>query len=130
IGLGVNLGSGRPLTPLAANSWYLTGGEIPTAPRGSGIQTIDGFRKRTPFESQVDLQASYALTIGSRKLTLLADVFNLFNERRALSYDSWTQLDSLDPNPDFGKPVSQTQTVPGPQFQSPIQVRVGARYSF
>jgi hypothetical protein len=130
LGLAVNLGSGRPLTPLAANSWYLKGGEIPTAPRGSGIQTIDGFKTRTPFESQVDLQASYALKLGPRTLTLIADVFNLFDERRTLSYDTWTQLSSLDPNPDFGKPVSPLATVPGPQFQAPIQVRVGARFSF
>src|SRR5947208_4739328 len=32
-------------------------GEIPEAARGTGIQTVDGFMTRTPFESQVDLQA-------------------------------------------------------------------------
>ena len=62
LALGLNLGSGKPLTPLAVNPNYGTGGEIPAAPRGSGIQTIDGFRKRTPFESQMDLQASYTLS--------------------------------------------------------------------
>ena len=40
---------------------------------------------RTPFESQVDLQASYALKMaGTRRLTLLADVFNLFNQQRVM----------------------------------------------
>src|SRR4029079_11199975 len=50
-GVGVNLSSGAPLTPLAANPNYSNGGEIPEAPRGSGIQTIDGFNTRTPFQS-------------------------------------------------------------------------------
>jgi hypothetical protein len=130
LGVGVNLGSGKPLTPLAANAYYASGGEIPTAPRGSGIQTIDGFRTRTPFESQVDLQASYALRVGARAITVVADVFNLFSQQRVLDYDTWTQLSSLDPNPDFGKPVSQVPTVVGPQFQAPIQARVGIRFSF
>src|SRR6185436_9279164 len=92
IGAGLNLSSGKPLTPMAANPNYGSAGEIPEAPRGSGIQTIDGFEKRTPFESQVDLQASYALGLtGSRRVTLLADVFNLFNQRRVTSYDQNTQ---------------------------------------
>ena len=131
IGLGLNLVSGKPITPLAPHPNYTNGGEIPTAARGSGIQTtIDGFRTRSPFESQVDLQASYVLKMGRmRNLTLVADIFNLFNERRTLDYDNWTSLDfGAGPNPDFGKPISQT--VAGPQFQTPIQVRFGARFSF
>jgi Carboxypeptidase regulatory-like domain/TonB-dependent Receptor Plug Domain len=129
VGLGLNLSSGKPLTPLAAHPNYGNGGEIPTAPRASGIQTIDGFKTRTPFESQVDIQVSYQLRLGSnRNLTLLADIFNLFNERRTLDYDTWTELEFGEPNPDFGKPVSRI--VPGPQFQTPIQVRLGARFSF
>jgi hypothetical protein len=131
IGLGLNLSSGKPLTPLAAHPNYFNGGEIPTAPRGSGIQTIDGFRTRTPFESQLDVQGSYNLRLGgNRTLTLLADVFNMFNQRRTLDYDSWTELGFGVPNPDFGKPISQIGTVSGPQFQTPIHVRVGARFSF
>ncbi len=129
IGLGLNLSSGKPLTPLAANPNYTNGGEIPTAARASGIQTIDGFRTRTPFESQLDIQASYKLKLaGTRNLTLIADVFNVFNERRTLDYDSWTESEFGVPNPDFGKPVSRV--ISGPQFQTPFQVRIGARFSF
>lgn len=131
VGLGLNLNSGKPLTPLAANPNYAGGGEIPTAPRASGIQTIDGFRTRTPFESQVDLQASYNLPVaGTRKVTLIADVFNVFNERRTLDYDTWTELQFRVPNPDFGAPVSRVSTNASPQFQTPLQVRIGARFSF
>jgi hypothetical protein len=131
VGLGLNLSSGKPLTPLAANPNYTNGGEIPVAARASGIQTIDGFRTRTPFESQVDLQASYNLRVaGTKNLTLIADVFNVFNERRTLDYDTWTQLAFRVPNPDFGAPVSRVSTNALPRFQTPLQVRIGARLSF
>ena len=55
---------GKPLTPIASNPYYTNGGEIPTAARGSGIQTIDGFKTRAPFFSQVDAQAAYVLKLG------------------------------------------------------------------
>jgi hypothetical protein len=131
LGLGLNMSSGKPLAPLAANpnANYQNGGEIPTAPRGSGIQTVDGFRTRTPFLSTVDLQASYKLKFGAgRSVVLLADVFNLFNEGKAIDYDTWTETTFGVPNPDFGKPISQV--VSGPQFQTPIQIRFGARFGF
>jgi hypothetical protein len=131
VGIGLNLSSGKPLTPLAANPFYANGGEIPTAARASGIQTIDGFRTRSPFESQVDLQASYNLKVGkARTLTLIADAFNVFNERRTLDYDTWTELTFGVRNRDFGAPVSQVSTNALPQFQTPVQIRIGARFSF
>lgn len=131
LGVGFTLTSGAPLTPLAANPQYDNGGEIPVAPRGSGIQTVDGFRTRTPWISNVDLQASYKLNLGGRRaVTLLADAFNLFNTQTVLMYDQWTELSFQVPNPDFGKPI--TQVLPGhpTEFQTPFQLRVGARFSF
>jgi outer membrane receptor protein involved in Fe transport len=131
LGLSVNLSSGAPLTPLAANPQYDNGGEIPAAPRGSGLQTIDGFKTRTPFQSLVNLQASYSLKLGgNRAITLLADAFNLFNSQTVMMYDQWTELHFQVPNPDFGAPI--TQVLPGapPQFQTPFQLRLGARFSF
>ncbi len=68
VGVNVNLSSGKPLTPMAANPVYDSPGEIPVAARGTGIQTIDGFMERTPFESQVDLQAAWSLEdLGSQQ---------------------------------------------------------------
>jgi hypothetical protein len=128
-GLGVRVSSGKPLTPLAANPSYTNGGEIPEAPRGSGIQTIDGFRTRTPVESQVDFQAAYAFRRGARhELTLVGEVFNLFNQRSTLDYDAFTELEFGVPNPDFGSPTSQN--VAGPQFQAPRFFRLGLRFRF
>ena len=133
LGLGVNLSSGAPLTPFAANPNYDSGGEIPAAPRGSGINTIDGFKTRTPFQREVSMQASYSIRLGSngnRSLTVLADVFNLFNSRTVLMYDQWTELSFQVPNPDAGAPVTHVLLGAPPQFQSPRQVRLGARLSF
>jgi hypothetical protein len=133
IGGNLSLTSGKPLTPMAANPVYDSAGEIPVAPRGSGIQTIDGFKKRTPFESQVDLQASYSLLRSStRRVTFIADVFNLFNERRTIGYDQDTQLNASTPNPDFGAPItSVVATLGNPaMFQAPRNIRLGIRFEF
>ena len=130
-GAGLDLSSGAPLTPLAANPNYTNGGEIPEGPRGSGIQTIDGFRTRTPFQSLVSLQASYQFKLrGTRNFTVLADLFNLFNAQTVLMYDQWTQLTGPANNPDFGKPVTQVLGGAPPQFQTPRQVRFGVRFFF
>jgi hypothetical protein len=87
---------------MAANPVYDTNGEIPVTARGTGIQTIDGFLTRTPFESQLDLQAAYALHMaGSRRLTFMADFFNLFNNRQVTGYDQNTELGSGTPNLDY-----------------------------
>jgi outer membrane receptor protein involved in Fe transport len=128
VGIGVQAVSGKPLTAFAANPNYQSGGEIPEGPRGSGFETIDGFKTRTPFEFQVDAQASYVLRFGERRMTILADAFNLFNLRRTVDYDAWTELAPGVPNPDFGKPVSQL--VGGPQYQAPFALRLGARFEW
>jgi outer membrane receptor protein involved in Fe transport len=132
VGVGVNLSSGAPLTAMAANPIYSNGGEIPVTARGAGIQTVDGFKTRSPFTTEVDLQGSYAIPLGPRghDLTLVGDVFNLFNSQQALTYDQWTELTFGVPNPDFGKPVTQVLLGAPPQFQAPLEVRVGARFSF
>jgi len=65
LGLGFNVSSGKPLTrEPQSNTNYQNGGEIPTAPRGSGIQTVDGFKTRTPVQSQFDFPGGYDLKIG------------------------------------------------------------------
>lgn len=131
VGAGLNLTSGRPLTPMAANPNYGSDGEIPEAARGTGIQAVDGFVKRSPFESQLDLQAAYAFRISTqRRLTLIADVFNVFNQRRITYYEQNTQLDNNVTNPDFGKPVNTGLSGNPPQFQAPFNMRVGVRFEF
>ena len=133
---GLNLGanffiqSGRPLTGLASNPNYQNQGEIPLTPRGGGFLTVDGMKTRTPVESQLDFQASYALRIGGRRqVTLVADLFNVFNTKTVLEYNDFADLGfGAGPNPDYGTPTSGN--VAGPQFQTPFQLRIGAKVSF
>lgn len=128
LGTGIDLSSGKPLTPLAANPNYRSAGEIPEGPRGSGFETIDGFRTRTPFFSEVNLHVDYALKLGgARRLTLTGDLFNLFNQQTVLDYDNFTESAFASPNPDFGQPRS---LVDGPAIQAPFAVRLGVRYAF
>jgi len=115
-----------------ATAAYTNGGEIPTDPRGSGFETFDdGFRTRTPLESQLDLQASYGFDIADvRRITVFADMFNVLNQTRTLDYDNWTELSLGVPNPDFGAPITQQVGGSPPQFQPPFRVRLGARFEF
>jgi hypothetical protein len=130
LGLGFFAGSGAPLTPLTTSPAYGNGGEIPAAARGSGIQTVDGFKTRTPFQSQIDFQAAYDWKLGGdRRVTLLADIFNLFDQQIVQNYDTWTSLTfGGGPNPNFGQPTSEI--LAGPQIQAPRQIRIGARFTF
>ena len=130
VGVGLTASSGKPLTALASLPPYDNFGEIPLTERGGGFQTVDGMRTRTPFEYQLDLQAAYSLNLGAnRKVTLLADAFNLFNLRRTLDYNAAVEFPGFGvTNPDFGQPTSAN--VSGQQFQTPLQLRVGARFEF
>lgn len=120
-GIGLNIGSGQPLTALAANPDYVSAGEIPETPRGEGFQTQDGFKTRTPMESALDFHADYALQFGGQRLTLLADIFNLTDMQKAVNYDHYTQSSFPVSNPDFGKIW---------RYQTPRQIRLGLRFAF
>jgi hypothetical protein len=129
-GLALRAGSGAPLTALAANPYYGTPGEIPETLRGAGIQTLDGFRRRGPAEVILDLHLDYAFKLGrTRRLLLIADVFNLLNSRDPLTYDTYTEAEFGVPNPDFGTPAAfggSQQTA----FETPRQVLLGARFQW
>jgi hypothetical protein len=129
LGLGFNAISGTSLTGLVGNPAYASPGEIPSTVRGDGIQTVDGFRERTPLETAVDLHADYNFQFGGRRVTVLGDIFNLFNRRAALNYDNWSEITFGTANPNFGQ-----QTLGGgsstSSFQSPFSLRLGARFDW
>jgi carboxypeptidase family protein/TonB-dependent receptor-like protein len=130
VGLGFNAVSGGPLTALAGNPAYANAGEIPLTVRGEGIQTVDGFKDRTPVDVAVDLHADYAFQLGTaRRVTVLADIFNLFNRRTALNYDNWSEITFGIANPNFGQP-----TLGGGfhtnGYQAPMSFRFGARFDW
>ena len=122
LGAGVTLGSGIPLTALAANPYYENEGEIPEGPRGSGVQTVDGFKTRTPFTYDVNLHTDYAVKMGgTRRVVLLADMFNLFNVKRATGYNQDTESSFGALNPDYGQPVHR----PGAAVPDAVPAAVG-----
>jgi hypothetical protein len=130
LGAGFNYGSGRVLTPLAANPIYVSDGEIPEALRGSGIETAtDGFRERAPHDVQFDLHADYTLKFGDRRVVLLADVFNLFNRQEPTDFDNFTESSPGIANPNFGLPTAGGG-ISTPGFQLPRQLRLGARFEW
>jgi outer membrane receptor protein involved in Fe transport len=132
-GIGLNLSSGKPLTPLAAHPAlnYQNGGEIPLGPRGSGFQTVDGFKTRTPFQSLVNAHVDYSLRVGGpRRVVLLADVFNVFDSKTVLDYDNFVESTFGADNPNLGQPTTSVLTGNPAQMQTPRQLRIGARFEF
>jgi hypothetical protein len=130
-GLGFNMGSGKPLTTLAANPNYDSGGEIPEGIRGSGIQTVnDGFLERTKTDLTLDLHADYTVRFGEQRVVLIADVFNLANSQDPLDYDNWSQRSFTGgENLNFGQPTNGGNSS-FTSFQTPRQIRLGARFEW
>jgi len=128
LGLALDASSGRPLTPLAANPVYNNAGDIPEAPRGSGIPTLhDGFRRRPPPQIGMDLHAGWALAMnGARRVLLVADAFNLLDRQRPTDYDAGTELGFGIPNPNYGAPTAGVAS-PFSALSEPRRIRVGAR---
>ena len=131
--LGLQMSSGKPLTPLAANPNinYQNGGEIPECARGCGFETIDGFKTRTPFLTDVNAHVDYGFRFnGRQRIVLLADFFNLFDQQTVLDYDNWTESTFGAINPNFGQPTTSVLGGNPPQLQAPRQIRIGARFEF
>jgi Carboxypeptidase regulatory-like domain/TonB dependent receptor/TonB-dependent Receptor Plug Domain len=128
-GLGVITGSGRSLTNMAANPNYDSSGEIPVNVRGSGIDTVDGFRERAPMDLQVDFHTDYTVRAYSRRFVVSADMFNLFNRREPDNYDYCSDVGFQAPNANFGQPIN-TCTGSFPSYQAPFAIRIGVRFEF
>ena len=80
---------------------------------------------------------------GIRAFVRVVDAFNLVSSDAGIVDRAVYLVDPTQPlatgpggavvvpllaNPDFGKPISQN--VAGPQFQTPRQIRFGARFEF
>ena len=89
---------------------------------GAGFQTEQGFKTRTPVESDLDVHADYNFRLfGARHLTLLADVFNLTGRQGVRDYDDFTEMSFQAENPDFGRILA---------YQTPRTFRFGVRVQF
>jgi hypothetical protein len=78
---------------------------------------------RNPATMTWDLHLSYDFELrgGRSKLTLMADVFNIFNENGALTFDNWIEAQPGIPNPDYLK---------ANRFHGPRRVRLGLKFSY
>jgi outer membrane receptor protein involved in Fe transport len=59
--------------------------------------------------------------MGGSKLTLLADIFNLFDQQATTDYDNYTESSFAAANPDFGLPF---------EYQTPRRIRLGVRLTW
>ena len=107
---------------MAANPVYDSPGEIPETPRGQGFNTEQGFKKRTPVQSSFDVHSDYGFKFGgARRLVVLADVFNLFNQQAVTGYDYYTEVSFQQADPNYGRIVG---------YQTPRTARFGVRFEF
>jgi len=130
VGAGFNAGSGRPLTELAANPNYGNAGEIPLTLRGGGMETVEGFKERSPAEITVDLHADYTIKLGGeQRVLLIADAFNLFNSQSATNYDYCSDAGFGATNPNFGVEGNgcRSRTT---SYLAPMALRFGARFEW
>jgi len=126
LGAGVSVESGTPMGKLGALIFYPPGTRY-VGPRGE--------LGRTDTVFNVDLHADYTVKLTPRnRLTLILDVFNLFNQQAAVDKDTVVEFvygqyraGMTDAqirqqiNPDYLKPRF---------FSPPLAVRFGARLSF
>jgi hypothetical protein len=122
VGIGLVLSSGTPLTALAANPVYDNSGEIPLSFRGSGIESVNGFRERADFQYGLDIHVDYRINVGENSaITLIGDLFNTFNQQASLRYNQATDLSFQVSDPDFGRTL---------EYAAPFRLRFGARFEF
>ncbi|RTQ89977.1 MULTISPECIES: TonB-dependent receptor [Stenotrophomonas] len=83
------------------------------SPRGSNGEA--------PWNITLNLSVAYLPSWADKKLTLQADVFNVFNRQVPAFYYSGYSSNRVTPNPRYNQPMD---------YSSPRQVRFSARYDF
>ncbi len=117
-----------------ALSW-LTG--APVSKVGLDLLTLDfhrfveprGSSGRTPDLTKLDLHLSYLLRLRGLDLELIADVFNVFNQQKAVTVDErYTKSDdpATDEDPVLRWPYYGEPT----RYQAPRNYRVGMKFSW
>lgn len=139
VGANLNSTSGRPLsrigfvpstTPGDATLYTTASTYYYLNAAGATVLGQRGSEGRSPWNHSLDLQAAYTMNMGNKnKLTLQADIFNVFNSQQPSElyeindYSRATttvgQVGRLNLN--YGNPTS---------FQPPRSVRLTARYEF
>lgn len=111
LGAGLHLESGVPISEFLAHPIYTNPGEVPVGGRGK--------LGRTPFYAQLDLHADYPWRISERmRLSLIADFFNVTNNRGIRLPNQFRESFVGQLNPDFLQPQL---------FHLPFNMRLGVR---
>jgi hypothetical protein len=137
LGFNATVASGRPVNCIGfvpeSVADYADAGNYSTASSyyclnnaGKSVLTTRGTSGRTPWTASLDLQLAYMPEIAKGKLTIQADVFNVFNSQKASEFNEQRDysVDTLSEgklNPNYLSPTS---------FQTPRSVRLTARYEF
>jgi hypothetical protein len=139
-GLNLTASSGRPIScigfvpPTVPD--YAGSGQYSTASsyycsNAQGV-TVLGYRGdagRTPFTTQVDGQLAYVRDdLSHGKVTVQADVFNLFNDRKPISVNEQRDFSRGTTNGTANELYADYLLPTG--FQPPRQFRITARYEF
>ncbi len=139
IGANMNATSGRPVsrigfvpsdTPGGAAGYTTASTYYYLNSAGVTVLGYRGMEGRTPWSSTLDLQAAYTMNMGSKnKLTLQADVFNVFNSQQPLEYNEVNDYSRATTT--VGTPGRISLNWGNPTtFQAPRSVRLTARYEF
>jgi carboxypeptidase family protein/TonB-dependent receptor-like protein len=130
LGIGLNVGTGIPLTDLAANPNYQNSGEIPVTIKGGGITTVeDGSLKRAPMDFSLDAHVDYTVKVGAQRLLLIADAFNVFNRQSPTWYDYCSDQGFGTTNPNYGYSLNGCNAASA-SYQAPFALRLGARFEW
>ncbi len=137
LGFNATVSSGRPVScigfvPESADDYddaanYTTASSYYCLKSGGTSTLVQrGTAGRTPWTGSLDLQLAYMPRVAKGKLTLQADVFNVFNSQKAVEFDerrdySRDTVGEGKLNLNYMQPTS---------FQIPRSVRVTARYEF
>jgi hypothetical protein len=111
VGSSFRVQSGVPLTKLGHNEAYGSDGEIPLEKRGGS--------GRSPTTTNIGLHADYAINAGTRKVVLIADVFNLLNQQKGTDFDQNFEVGGAGlVSDDFGLPTV---------YEDPLSLRFAIR---
>jgi hypothetical protein len=113
--------SGTPLSAFNAHPAYTNPGEIPIGGRGT--------KGRTPATFPLDFHTDYTVKLGEQKrLKFGINMFNMFNQSRALFLDQNLELAPGTPDPDYHKPFGIFTQANA--YQSPFVAQLSARFEF
>ncbi|MDB5953109.1 MAG: TonB-dependent receptor [Massilia sp.] len=133
LGFNATVASGRPINCIGyvpstvpdyedARNYTVASSYYCLNSAGVSVLTPRGTSGRTPWTGSLDLQLAYMPQMGKGKLTLQADVFNVFNSQKTTEYNE--TRDSVEAGQlslNYLQPTS---------FQTPRSVRLTARYEF